>query len=124
MPHIAAKDAPMFQLPGTTFIGLAAPSRGAKESAVWRVRLDSGTPPRPHQLTREEVFVVTAGSAIASVDGVEVRLNPGDSLIVPAFTTFSLANPSSDVFEAVAVLPVGGRAILDGGAPFAPPWSM
>jgi len=56
--------------------------------------------------------------------GVEHRLNSGDSLIVPAFTEFSLANPNSDAFEAIAVLPVGGRAILEDGAPFAPPWSL
>ena len=124
MPYIAAEDAPTFQLPGTTFIGLAAPSRGSKENAVWRVRLDAGTPARPHQLTREEVFVVTAGSAVASVAGQDICLNPGDSLVVPAFTDFSLANPSKDIFEAVVVLPVGARAMLDGGEPFAPPWSL
>jgi mannose-6-phosphate isomerase-like protein (cupin superfamily) len=124
MPHIAADDAPTFQLPGTTFIGLAAPSRGSTENAVWRVRLAPGTPARPHQLTREEVFVVTAGSAVASVAGAEVRLGCGDSLVVPAFTDFSLANPSSDVFEAVVVLPVGARAMLEDGVLFAPPWSL
>lgn len=124
MPYIAAEDAPTFQIPGTTFIGLASPSRGATENSVWRVRLDAGTPAKPHSLTREEVFVVTSGSAIASVAGSEIRLAPGDSLIVPAFTAFSLANPSQDVFEAVVVLPVGGRAMLEDGAPFVPPWSV
>ena len=124
MPHIAAQDAPTFQLPGTTFTGLAAPSRGSTENAVWRVRLDPGTPARPHQLTREEVFVVTAGSAIATVAGTEQLLGAGDSLIVPAFTDLSLANPFADAFEAIAVLPVGARAMLEDGAPFAPPWSL
>ena len=124
MTHIAAADAPTFRLPGTTFTGLAAPSRGSRENAVWQVRLEAGTLPRPHQLTREEVFVVTAGSATALLAGVEHRLNAGDSLIVPAFTEFSLANPHSDAFEAIAVLPVGGRAIIEDGAPFAPPWSL
>ena len=124
MAHIPAHDAPTFHLPGTTFIGLAAPSRGSRENAVWRVRLDPGTPARPHQLTREEVFVVTAGSAVASVAGAEVRLGCGDSLVVPAFTDFSLANPSNQVFEAVVVLPVGARAMLEDGVPFAPPWSL
>jgi quercetin dioxygenase-like cupin family protein len=124
MTHIAAQDAPTFQLPGTTFIGLAAPSRGSTENAVWRVRLDPGTPARPHQLTREEVFVVTAGSAIATVAGKEHCLNAGDSLVVPAFTDLSLANPFADAFEAIAVLPIGARAMLEGGEPFTPPWTL
>lgn len=124
MTHIAARDAPTFHLPGTTFTALAAPSRGSRENAVWRVRLDPNTPARPHQLTREEVFVVTAGSAMASLAGTEHCLSAGDSLIVPAFTEFSLANPFGEAFEAIAVLPVGARAMLEGGEPFAPPWSL
>ncbi len=124
MPHIAAADAPIFKLPGTTFTGLAAPSRGARENAVWRVALDPGTPPRPHQLTREEILVATAGEAIASLNGEDIRFSAGDALIIPAFADFSLANPGTAPFEAVAVLPVGARAMMQDGELFAPPWSL
>jgi mannose-6-phosphate isomerase-like protein (cupin superfamily) len=124
MPHIAAADAPIFTLPGTTFTGLAAPSRGARENAVWRVALEPGTLPRTHQLTREEILVATSGAAIASLNGEEVRFAAGDALIVPAFAEFSLANPGENTFEAVAVLPVGARAMMQDGELFAPPWSL
>jgi hypothetical protein len=51
MPHIPSSDAPIFRIPGVTFTGLAAPSRGSHETAVWRVTLDPGTPAKMHQLT-------------------------------------------------------------------------
>ena len=124
MPHIASADAPVFSIPGTTFIGLAAPSRGSKENAVWRVRVDPGTPARVHQLTREEILIAAAGSAIASLEGREIPVRAGDALIVPAFAQFSLTNPYDVPFEAIAVLPVGARAIMEGGEPFLPPWSL
>jgi quercetin dioxygenase-like cupin family protein len=124
MPHIAAADAPTFTLPGATFTGLAAPSRGARENAVWRVSVEPGTPPRAHQLTREEILVATSGAAIASLNGEDIRFAAGDALIIPAFADFSLANPGDSAFEAVAVLPVGARAIMHDGAMFTPPWSL
>jgi quercetin dioxygenase-like cupin family protein len=124
MPHIAAADAPIFTLPGTTFTGLAAPSRGARENAVWRVALEPGTLPRAHQLTREEILIATSGAAIASLNGEEIHFAAGDALIIPAFAAFSLANPGQSTFEAVAVLPVGARAWMEDGELFVPPWSL
>lgn len=124
MPHNPSAGAPVFKIPGATFTGLAAPSRGSRENAAWRVALDPGTPPKPHQLSREEILIATAGSASASLDGGEIQLNAGDALIVPAFTDFSLSNPNETAFEAIAVLPVGARAMIEGGDPFLPPWSL
>ena len=49
---------------GITFTGLAAPSRGSRRGGR-RVTVDPGTPPKIHQLTREEILIVTAGSATA-----------------------------------------------------------
>jgi len=66
--------------------------------------------------------VATAGTAIASVDGEEQRLHPGDALIVPRDKPFALANPSDEPFEATVAFPVGGQAITDNG-PFTPPWA-
>jgi hypothetical protein len=42
---------------------------------------------------------------------------------VPAGQTFDLANPYDEPFEAVAVMPVGGRATIPGDEPFVPPWA-
>jgi mannose-6-phosphate isomerase-like protein (cupin superfamily) len=123
MSIIAGADAPQFTLPGVTFVGLASPSRGARENAVWRLIMQPGVRPMPHRLTREEIFVATAGSAVATIGGEPHALRAGDGLVVPAGTEFSLATPAGESFEAVVILPVGGQAMIGGEAPFTPPWA-
>jgi len=121
-PLIPAAAAPTFMLPGIEFTGLAAPSRGATESAVWIVRIAPGTAGTPHQLTREEVLVVLEGRARATVNGTDYDLATGDGFIVPPRTDFTLANPYTESFRAVAVLPVGGAGVVNGDT-FVPPWA-
>ena len=124
MTIIDAGDAPVFSLGSTTFTGLAAPSRGARENAVWRISVSAGTPHRDsHQVTREEVFVALSGVAEVRLDGRIASLAAGSALVVPPHTDFSLANPGATPFEAVCVLPVGGQAVLAGQLPFVPPWA-
>src|SRR5262245_45449672 len=123
MTCIAPENAVIFNLPGVAFAGLAAPSRGARETSAWRVRIEPGTPATPHRLTREEILVATAGRARATIGDAEHDLVAGGAVIVPADTEFALANPHSEPFEAVAILPVGGQARIGDAAPFTPPWA-
>ncbi len=85
----------------------------------------SGREPKPltHRLTREEIIVATAGKARVMLDGSEQDFAAGSAIIIAADTDFALANPFEEVFEAVAVLPVGGQAIIGADAPFTPPWA-
>jgi mannose-6-phosphate isomerase-like protein (cupin superfamily) len=123
MPIVRSATAPQFTIPGLTVTGLAAPSRGARETCVWRLSLAGQTPGTVHTVDREEIFVVLTGRAVANLAGDTIDLAPGDALIVPAQQPFSLANPHPEPFEAFAVLPVGGLAAMPDGAPFAPPWT-
>jgi quercetin dioxygenase-like cupin family protein len=123
MPFIDCTDSPEFRIPGITFSGLASPSRGATENAVWRVRLDPASVGMTHQLTREETIVATAGRATALLDGVAHELVVGSAVIVPPHVDFALSNPHAESFEAVAVIPIGGQACMPGAAPFTPPWA-
>jgi quercetin dioxygenase-like cupin family protein len=123
VPVISGATAPIFHLSGAVFTGLAAPSRGARETSVWRVRIEPNTPAAEHSLDREEVIVAIAGRAVAQFDDEHHEVQAGDGLVVPARQRFSLANPFDAPFEAVAVLPVGGRAAMLGGEPFVPPWT-
>jgi mannose-6-phosphate isomerase-like protein (cupin superfamily) len=123
MPIISADSAPTFAIPGVVFTGLAAPSRGARENAVWRVVMQPGTPANVHRLSREEIIVAVSGAARVSIDGVEAELTAGGAVVVPPYTDFALFNPGSEPFEAVAILPVGGMATVPGAAPFTPPWA-
>ncbi|RKS09456.1 cupin domain [Nocardiopsis sp. Huas11] len=123
MPVVHSSTAPEFSMHNATFTGLAAPSRGATETCVWRTELAPGVEGREHALTREEVLVVLAGAAVATVDGAEHALSDGDALIVPPHTPFALANPHERPCTLMAVLPVGGQAVLPEGEPFTPPWA-
>lgn len=123
MPFIASSDAPAFTLHGAVFTGLASPSRGAAETATWIVTLPAGVPATPHQLTREEIFVGLEGRALATVGGQAYEVTPGSALVVPPHTMFTITNPDAAPFKAVALLPVGGQAVIAGQAPFTPPWA-
>jgi quercetin dioxygenase-like cupin family protein len=123
MPYIDSTAAPRFDLHGARFTGLAAPSRGAAETAVWMLEIGPGTPGKTHQLTREEVIVCLAGSASATLGDESFTLSPGDALIVPPMTDFTLSIDGPAPFRAMAIMPVGGQAIVAGGAAFTPPWA-
>jgi len=121
-PLVAPADAPTYTMHQVTFTGLAAPSRGASESAVWLVTIPPGVEPTPHSLTREEVFVCLGGRARATLRGNDYELHEGCGFVVPADTEFTLANPYGEPFRAVVVLPVGGQARV-GETTFTPPWA-
>lgn len=123
MPLIRAENTPQFSLPGLAVTGLAAPSRGAAETSAWRLSVSPGAPGVPHSVDREEIFLALGGTATATLGEERFELRAGDVLIVPAGQLFSLANPGSVSFEAIAVAPVGLRARLPGGEAFAPPWT-
>jgi quercetin dioxygenase-like cupin family protein len=124
MPFIDRADAPSFELHGACFTGLASPSRGSTENAVWMVTLPPGMPGVPHRLTREEVFVAVEGAARAQLDGQVHELRAGCALVVPAGAELSLANPYDAPFRTIAVLPVGGQAMVGDAPPFTPPWAQ
>jgi len=83
-----------------------------------------GTLPSPHQVTHEEIFFVTAGSAIAVIGKEQHKIGTGSVLIVPANMEFSIANPGNSAFEAIVVMPIGGQAVVGSEAPFTPPWTI
>ena len=125
MPVTRHTDAPVWQLPGTTFTGLASPTPGgSSDVAVWRLRMEAGTPATAHSVTRTEVFVATAGRADVFLAGRTESLAAGDTLVVPPHTVFELSTGSDAGFEAVVCFPAGGQASMPGADPFTPPWSQ
>jgi quercetin dioxygenase-like cupin family protein len=123
MTVISCSSAPTFEAGGTSVVGLAAPSRGAREVAAWRLTLAPGASSPEHALTHEEVFVALAGRAVATVSGVRHEVGPGDALVVAPDKSFTLANEQSTPFEAVACMRCGGQARI-GDETFPPPWAV
>jgi len=122
MPVIDSSAQVQHELHGARFQTLANPSLGSQETSVWRVMLRPGTPGVPHRVTREEIFVVLAGSATASLDGTAHALSAGSTLVLPAGVELSLST-GEDALEAIVCLPVGGQGVVGDGEPFTPPWA-
>jgi len=122
MPVIHPEQAPTFDAGGATITGLAAPSRGATDTAAWRVRFSDGHASPPHSLDREEVFVVLSGAVTARYADHSETAHAGGALIVPAGVEFSVGADGGPA-EAVCTLPVGGTALLAGDR-IVPPWAV
>jgi quercetin dioxygenase-like cupin family protein len=123
MPVITASARSTHELDGITFTSLATPSRGTAETSVWEVEIAPGTPGAPHEVTREELFVILAGRATVLLDGRRGEATAGDTVVVPPHTPFALANEGAEPVRALVCFPVGGQARAD-GATFTPPWAQ
>ena len=123
MAVIPAPAAPTYELGGARFTSLATPSRGSTDTSVWLVEIAPGTEGAPHQLTREEVFVVLAGRAEVRLGDTVSQADVGDAIVVPPGVRFALAPIGQEVLRAVCCLPVGGQGQLADGEPVTPPWA-
>ena len=123
MTVISCTSAPTFEQGGTSVVGLAAPSRGSREVAAWRLSLAPGASSPEHSLTHEEVFVALSGHAVATLAGARHEVGPGDALVVGPDEPFVLANEGDVAFEAVTCMRCGGQARV-GDETFSPPWAV
>src|SRR5215470_5611433 len=124
MPVLPAPSGPTHTLNGAQFTSLATPSRGSTTTSLWRVELAPGHPPAPHELTREEVFIVLSGRARVRLgDGVS-DVAAGDAIVVPPDTPFEISVAGSEPLHAICCMPAGGEARLPNGTTFPPPWSL
>ena len=124
MPILPSPPTATHQLGGTRFTSLATPSRGSVETSVWQVDIEPGSPSTPHSLTREEVFVVLAGTATVELDGIAGTAQAGDAIVVPAGVPFALTNGGDANLRLLCCLPVGGQARMGDGEPFTPQWAQ
>ena len=92
--------------------------------SLWQFELAPGSTSPLYHIDCEEVFLGLHGHAVAAIDETEHPLGPGDCLILPAGTAFTLHVPGEEPFRAMACIPVGGQAtIVPDGPTFAPPWA-
>jgi len=124
MPIQNGPQGATYELAGVRFSALVNPRCGAKDTSVWRVEIAPGTAATPHEVTREEVFVILSGRAKVIIDGVEGEARAGDAVLVPANTPFAISNAGDQPLAALCCLPVGGQARLPGEDAFTPPWAQ
>jgi mannose-6-phosphate isomerase-like protein (cupin superfamily) len=125
MAIVRATESLRFDLPGTHFFGLLAPSRGSTELCTWRLEVDPGVNGEPHQLDHEEVFVLLEGSLAITIDGQAFDLMAGDAIAVPARSLLSAANRTSAPAKALVCIRAGFRATMVSGEEVGtPPWAV
>lgn len=124
MAVVSAPAEPTHHFGAAHFTSLATPTTGSLDTSVWLVEVEPGTPGNPHELTREEIFVVLSGRAAVELGGARQTAVAGDAIVVPPGVTFALAADGDEPLRALCCLPVGGQARLGGGEPFTPPWAL
>ncbi len=122
MPVVRAAEAVIHELHGTRFTSFAAPATGSAELCAWRVDVPAGTTGLPHGVTREEVFLVTAGRLRITLDGQSSTVEVGDAVVVPAGSSLRLDNPGAETASAWVSTSVGLEAVLADGSRLTPPW--
>ena len=123
MPVLPAPSSATHVLDGAQFTSLATPNRGSLDTSVWRVELAPGHPATPHQVTREEVFVVLSGRARVRLGDDVCEACAGDAIVVPRDTNFEITVEGDDPLQALCCMPVNGEARLVDGTTFVPPWA-
>ena len=121
---VRSEERVRFETPGNVMCGMASPSRGSHELAVWRVRIEGGASGPDHRLGREQVYHALSGRLHATVDGDTVCVSAGDTLILPAGALRRLWNADEAPFKGVVAMPAGGVAEReDGTVVGVPPWA-
>lgn len=109
------------ETPNAVMTTLASPTLGAtRELALWRVRMAAGAVGPEHAFDSEQVWTVVAGAARVTVDGEEVTLAAGDTIVLPAGATRRVAVDAP--FEALVAGSAGARATAAGHDGAIPPW--
>jgi quercetin dioxygenase-like cupin family protein len=122
MPVELAADHPTFELGGNIVTSLAAPARGAKEAALFRIEVPPGGGLAPHHHDHLDVFAVGSGSLTFHIDDATFDLATGDSVVVPTGAVHHLeAGPSG---ATILVTMLAGTKLIrqDDGTSSVPPW--
>ncbi|MGY4991739.1 VOC family protein [Streptomyces nigrescens] len=69
--------------PNARMTGLAAPSRGSTELSTWTVAMEAGQTGPEHVISREQVWMVTAGVLDVTCDGRTEKISAGQTFVLP-----------------------------------------
>ena len=123
MPILRSDDAPEFDLNGITIRGGASPGRGATETMTWRITFRPGQRLPEHTHDHEEVFHVLDGAVTASLDGEEVLVGAGDTVVIAAGVRHTSSTDDATTATLLSIMPTGTVMIRDDGERVAPPWT-
>lgn len=117
-----AHEHPSFELGGNTITSLAAPSRGAREAALFRIDVPAAGGLPPHHHDHLDVFAVESGTGTVHIDDDSFDLVAGDSVVVPAGAVHHLEAGDDGVTIVVTMLAGTKLVRADDGSVIVPPW--
>lgn len=100
---------------------LASPTQGGAGHALWRVDVPAGASGPRHLIDAEQIWTFLDGGATVDLDGEEVSVALGDTLVMPAGVPRQVR--SENGFAAIVSAPAGAMASMPGSTEkMLPPW--
>ncbi|SNT58749.1 Cupin domain protein [Asanoa hainanensis] len=100
---------------------LCSPTLGGASRPVWRVEMSGGSAGPVHTIDTEQIWTVLSGGASVRLDGTDVRLDAGDTLILVADAERQVT-ASAGGLTAIVTSAAGSMATA-GGNRIQPPWT-
>ncbi len=121
MSVIRSTDARRTETPNAVMTTYASPTQGGTGIAMWRVAMEPAHAGPRHAMDTEQVWTFLTGTAVVDLDGEELVLGTGDTLVLPADVPRRFR--TDDGYTAVVASPAPSLAVnLDTGDRVAPPW--
>ncbi|MFG2975367.1 cupin domain-containing protein [Streptomyces sp. NPDC048331] len=98
--------------PNATMTGFAAPSRGSSELSSWHVAMSAGSTGPEHSVSREQVWILTAGALEVTSEGRTEKITAGRTLVLPPDVPRRIH--SAETFEAYVVMRADGVVTVPG----------
>ena len=122
MAIIEHRTVPSFELQGNFIMGVATPSRGAKEIEAWFSTMAPGAETPLHVHDSEEIVVVLRGRGKVRVQDTWEPLEAPCTLIAPRGVPHQIVNTGDDPLEAVAAIAAGSSIRTPDGVVLDLPW--
>ncbi len=122
MPVIRRADSRRTRTPNAVMTTFASPTQGGSGIALWRVDMAPGAAGPVHAFDTEQVWTVLDGGATVTLDGEDLAVAAGDSVVLPAGALRRIAADPDAGVAAVVAAAGGARAVVPGDEPVLPAW--
>ncbi|HWS74259.1 MAG TPA: cupin domain-containing protein [Quisquiliibacterium sp.] len=111
-------------LPGVDHLTLAGGAQGLSGLSIWQQSIDAGEATPPHRHDCEEVVVVSEGSGVLELEGVQHAFSAPCTLVVPRNAPHQILNTGSGPLRLLAAFSVSPvQAFFPDGSPIPLPWA-
>lgn len=111
-----------FETPAGVMTTLSSPTLGGASRPIWRVDMPAGSAGPVHAIDTEQIWTVLSGAAVVRIDGEEVRVDAGDTLVLAPDVERQLT-ADAEIGLAAIVTSAAGSTATAGGNRVQPPWT-